>query len=92
MLYLNLVHVISRQLFLFFLSTSTLTVGYNIQFTATSVFSLLVKTIIPDINILEFILWTINLRKQIKLYTNLNYNMYQLKLQRILIKNIIHTN
>jgi hypothetical protein len=63
MLYLNLVHVMSRELFLFFLSTSALTVGYNIQFTATSVFSLLVKTIIPDINILEFILWTINLRK-----------------------------
>jgi hypothetical protein len=51
---------------------------YNIQLTVispsvTSVFSLLVSTTISDLIILEFILWTTNLRKQ--LYKNLKYDI-----------------
>jgi hypothetical protein len=82
--------------------------AYNIQPITTSVstmsvFSLPVSIIIPDLTILEFILWTMNLRKQIGLplkiyyriikittHTNSNYNTYKFKLYHIVIKTITH--
>jgi hypothetical protein len=43
--------------------TSAPAASYNIQPIATSAFSLPVSTIISDLTISEFILWTTNLRK-----------------------------
>jgi hypothetical protein len=45
----------TRQLSLSLSPTSTLAVGYNIQSTVTSVFSLSVNITIPHLTILEFI-------------------------------------
>jgi hypothetical protein len=61
-LYLNLSH--STSAFSLSLSpTSAPAASYNIQPIATSAFSLPVSTIISDLTISEFILWTTNLRK-----------------------------
>jgi hypothetical protein len=74
-------YLISRHINFLSLSQSTVlqqaTSNYNIRLTAispsvTSVFSLLVSTTISDLIILEFILWTTNLKKQ--LYKNLKYD------------------
>jgi hypothetical protein len=63
-----------HQLSLFLLITSAPAVAYNIQSTVTSVFSLLVSTTILNLTILELILWTTNLRKQ--MHKNLKHDTY----------------
>jgi hypothetical protein len=57
--------------------------AYSIQPIVTSVFSLSVSISISDITISEFLVWTMNLRKQIGL---------QLKIHYIIIKTTRHTN